>query len=566
MTLSDTTLLQGGKYKIVRVLGQGGFGITYLAEHAILKTRVCIKEFFPRDYVDRDGTTSLVHATTQGNVELVDRLRQRFISEAKNIYQLNHPGIIRISDIFEENGTAYYVMDYVEGISLGDMVKDGRPLPEAKALEYGKKVAEALEYIHAHNMTHFDLKPDNIMLRKEDDSPVIIDFGLSKQYTQAGHAMTSIIVGISKGYSPMEQYSEEALNTFSPRFDVYSLGATVYTLLTGRVPPEARLLIRDEILLPTNISPNTIAAIQWAMKPFPEDRCPTASAFIKAISGQSVGQTKSEAGNTPPPAPGFNHTGTANATEPPAYSQAQPTMRQPTERNTSDNRQGRQTQSRPATPIDDFADEYTGGAGQRKKKRSGKKIAGIILGSIFGSIFIILVLCVIIAIVSDDEPTNQDEDQPTAVHKSQRYTDEAEEAGEDVAANEGEADEQSLNNTLTGLPASIVENGYAQKRSGKNAYYYSGYFSDGDKEYPVKLVFMVSPGNDDLTVEYKNVDHRAQMMMDVQSYNDDEIVLKNSKNNFEINLTNGGGKKLAGSAVHGDKILSVEISPTWDTF
>lgn len=308
MTLSESTLLQGGKYKIIRVLGQGGFGITYLAQHTILNIQVCIKEFFPKDYVDRDENTAIVHSATSGNKDLVDRLLKRFVSEAKNIYQLNHPGIIRISDIFEENGTAYYVMDYVEGISLGDLIKESGALPEQKGIEYAVKIAEALDYIHAHNMTHFDLKPDNIMLRSSDNSPVIIDFGLSKQYNQSGHAVTSIIVGISKGYSPMEQYSEESMTTFSPRIDIYSLGATTYTLLSGRIPPEARLLIRDEIILPENISASATKAVQWAMKPFPEERCTSAKDFIRALtaSGNSGNTHRTSSQFAPPPVPPIN--------------------------------------------------------------------------------------------------------------------------------------------------------------------------------------------------------------------------------------------------------------------
>lgn len=291
-TLTNTSTLQNGKYKIIKTLGQGGFGITYLAEHTLLNIRVCIKEFFPSDYVNRDDNSSSVYAATQSNVAFVDKLRKRFLSEAKNNCQLNHPGIIRIFDIFEENGTAYYVMDYVDGISLGDYIKRNGALPEKTAVEYSIKIAEALDYIHSHNITHYDLKPDNVMLRSTDMSPVIIDFGLSKQYNQSGHAQTSILVGISKGYSPMEQYSEESMATFSPRIDVYSLGATTYTLLTGRIPPEARQLIKEEIMLPVNISPGVVTAVQWGMKPFPEDRCPSAREFIKALQSKKTKNRK----------------------------------------------------------------------------------------------------------------------------------------------------------------------------------------------------------------------------------------------------------------------------------
>ena len=111
MNLQENTILQSGKYRIIRVLGQGGFGITYLAEHTILETPVAIKEFFPKEYCDRNKETSKLTIGTSHNSEIVRLLQSKFIKEAKNIYKLRHPGIITIHDIFQENDTAYYVMD-----------------------------------------------------------------------------------------------------------------------------------------------------------------------------------------------------------------------------------------------------------------------------------------------------------------------------------------------------------------------------------------------------------------------------------------------------------------------
>ena len=135
MKLSQGTFLQASKYRIICVLGQGGFGITYLAENTLLEKNVAIKEFFPKDFCGRDNT-SYLSISAQNNAETITRLKARFIKEAKNISKLDHPGIIKIHDMFEENNTAYYVMDYIEGENLNDMVKRNGPLPEQKAVKY----------------------------------------------------------------------------------------------------------------------------------------------------------------------------------------------------------------------------------------------------------------------------------------------------------------------------------------------------------------------------------------------------------------------------------------------
>lgn len=244
--LQPGTTLQGGKYKIERVLGQGGFGITYLALNTMLDGKVAIKEFFFKEYCDRDESTSHVTVGTSSNHDIVERFKQKFIKEAKTLFRLNHPNIVRILDIFEENATAYYVMEYIEGESLGDMVKRRGAIPEAEALEYIREVGSALSYIHNRSMNHLDIKPGNIMKRQEDGQVLVIDFGVAKQYdAQTSEGTTTTPVGISHGYSPAEQYRKNGVQTFSPQSDVYALAATLYKLLTGITPPEA-MEIQDE--------------------------------------------------------------------------------------------------------------------------------------------------------------------------------------------------------------------------------------------------------------------------------------------------------------------------------
>lgn len=287
MQLRQGTLLQGGKFRIERVLGQGGFGITYLAENTMLEGKVAIKEFFLKEYCNRDESTSHVTIPTEGNRELVERFRQKFIKEARTIFKLNHPNIVRILDIFEENGTAYYVMDYIEGESLGDRVKRHGAIPEAEAICYIKEVASALSYIHSEKINHLDIKPGNIMKRQRDGQVFLIDFGVAKQYdAETSEGTTTTPVGISHGYSPAEQYRKNGVQSFSPQSDVYALAATLYKLLTGVTPPEA-MEIQDEglpldALRFHNISDSTVSSIVNAMKS-KSQRTQSVAAFMENL-------------------------------------------------------------------------------------------------------------------------------------------------------------------------------------------------------------------------------------------------------------------------------------------
>ena len=280
-TLQPQTTLQGGKYKIIRTLGQGGFGITYLAEQVMLGRKVAIKEFFYKECCDREEGTSHVTLGTSSNRETVQRFMNKFLKEARTISQLDHPNIIKIHDIFEENNTAYYVMDYIEGENLSELVKRQGALPEATAVAYIKKVADALAYIHARSINHLDVKPGNIMLRRHDNQIVLIDFGLSKQYDDVGSPTSSTPIGISQGYAPIEQYSPSGVAQFSPQTDIYSLGATLYWLVVGKTPPSAHELINDGLPpMPLSVSASVQKVIRNAMQAKKVDRPQSVEAFL----------------------------------------------------------------------------------------------------------------------------------------------------------------------------------------------------------------------------------------------------------------------------------------------
>ncbi len=286
--LREGSYLRNNTYRIIRVLGQGGFGITYLAFDESLERYVAIKEFFPQGYCNRDEYTSHVTTAITSAADLVVKLRNKFLKEARNIAKFVHPGIIKIFTAFEENNTAYYVMEYIEGGSLDDLIKSTGPLNKAVAIDYINRIGHALDYIHSYRMNHLDIKPANIMLRKSDGQPILIDFGVSKQYDYTGHQTSTTPVGLSHGYSPFEQYQAGGINEFSPATDLYSLAATLYYLLTATHPPQAALLLDRELEFPNGFDPTVRNAIKKAMAPARKDRYPDVTTFLRALHGQQA--------------------------------------------------------------------------------------------------------------------------------------------------------------------------------------------------------------------------------------------------------------------------------------
>ena len=279
--------LQGGKYEIVRYISSGGFGCTYKARHAMLNTTVAIKEFFVKDYCNRDASTYSISVATQGKAELIERLRKKFIEEAQAIFNMNHPNIVRVTDIFEENGTVYYVMDYIEGCSLASLIADKGRLGEKEALGYICQVADALGYVHSCNRLHLDVKPQNIMIDKNGKA-VLIDFGVSKQYDEVKGENTSTLLGCTPGYAPIEQ-SGNGVVRFYPSADIYALGATLYKALTGVTPVAAHLRASGEELdpLPAEITPATCAAVEAAMKINKAHRPQSVAEFLKLLENRA---------------------------------------------------------------------------------------------------------------------------------------------------------------------------------------------------------------------------------------------------------------------------------------
>ena len=288
MNLRKGTLLKHGEYRIERFINSGGFGCTYVAEHMMLEKRVAIKEFFVKDFCNRDSSTARISVATQGKQALVEKLKSKFIEEAKALAHMHHPGIVNVSDVFEENGTAYYVMDYIEGCSLHATLEHEGKLSEERALGYIRQVAEALAYVHAQHRLHLDVKPGNIMV-DEKGNATLIDFGTSKQYDEENGENTSTVQGYTKGFAPPEQMTNDVVK-FMPSTDIYALGATLYKLLTGITPPSATLRISGEGLaaLPASVSAATEQAIEQAMRLNKALRPQTIDAFLALLGTPST--------------------------------------------------------------------------------------------------------------------------------------------------------------------------------------------------------------------------------------------------------------------------------------
>lgn len=287
-----------GTYKIESYLASGGFGNTYLAKNIEFDETYAIKEFFVKGVCQRDGNSTTISVSNAENTNSFEQQREKFKKEARRLRSLSNPHIVKVYDLFEENGTAYYVMDYVDGENLSTRLKRTNvPLAESEVRNYLNQILDGLEAIHNKGMFHLDIKPANIMVDSHDVVK-LIDFGASKQQSTVGGATMSTGISYTNGYAPSEQMAQ-SYDKFGPWTDFYALGATMYKLLTNQDPPSVSDLSEDEtedkhLALPMpNVSGEMKKLVAWMMQVNRLKR-PKNVGEIKKSAEQSVSNIASE--------------------------------------------------------------------------------------------------------------------------------------------------------------------------------------------------------------------------------------------------------------------------------
>lgn len=292
-TLPSGYTLHGRAYDYIieKVLGQGSLGITYKAKIKLSGSLgnlessfyVAIKELFVMNLNERQGTD----VETIGNSLLNNDYREAFIQEGINISKLSSPHIVKVLEAFDANNTSYLSMEYIDGENLDEYIQRNDGLNEREALENALQISDALSYMHNSMILHLDVKPLNIM-RRNDGNLVLIDFGQSRQFTSDGVLESTDKIGIgTSGYSPMESAYYRKEDGFLPALDIYALGATLYRMLTGIMPPDASSVYNhgfpESSMRKRGICLDIISLVSWLMQPMQQMRPQSISEVIKEI-------------------------------------------------------------------------------------------------------------------------------------------------------------------------------------------------------------------------------------------------------------------------------------------
>ena len=446
------------KYTIVQRLDSGGFGNTYLATDS-MGMQVVVKEFYISGVCSRGCDSRSVIVSVDENKGLYSKQKEKFIREARRIHALNHPNIVKVLDAFEENDTAYYVMNYIDGQSLAHM---SRPIHEEVAKDYLRQILSALEYVHNRGLLHLDIKPSNIMIDRQGNA-ILIDFGASKQLDTT--SMTTSGIAYTPGYAPIEQMNnnEKGLGTHS---DMYSLGATLYNILTGRKPPMPSEIMDEGFpTFPLGLSSEVASLIVNMMKVPSKERIKNV-AEIKRKYGSFLGYDSSLDSDS--------EQDLGSETVPGDDSGQVTIPGQKTVREKQDS--------------------------ESKPNRNSRKWASIII------VVIVILLGVVVAQVIDkfvDEPIETTAGTPSSptTYKDNSFNSQNNEVKDTPRET---VSEQLATEPAAQEEAPISESVVEEKKSRDGYYSYNGYFSKGDDQWAVKIKFTLN-GNKVSNCSYENV-------------------------------------------------------------
>jgi len=286
--LSMGSMLQMGKYRIDSYLSSGGFGNTYVVTNLQFDERMAMKEFFMKGISERNPDQTTVSVSNGLNQKQFDQQRNKFKKEARRLRKLNNDRIVRVHDLFDENGTSYYIMDFVEGESLSDRLRrTGKPMTEAEVRNVLMQVLSALKEVHANGIWHLDLKPGNILVDDKGNVKVI-DFGASKQTGAEADGATTFSMCYTPCYAPTEQI-EQNMDRIGPWTDFFALGATLYNLLTNLKPPQiSEIADGGSFHYPVAVSQQMRELIKWMMTPTRSKRPQSADEVLQFLDQQSV--------------------------------------------------------------------------------------------------------------------------------------------------------------------------------------------------------------------------------------------------------------------------------------
>ncbi|MEO0866475.1 MAG: serine/threonine-protein kinase, partial [Pseudomonadota bacterium] len=293
--LAAGSTLMHGQYTIESFLNAGGFGITYSARDS-LDRRVVIKECFPGAFCRR--STALVTARSRAHQSELASIVRLFVQEARSLAKLDHPNIVGVHQVFEENNTAYMALDFVDGRDLLDVIESGRnPLTPDDVEAVLRKLLDAIRFVHDQGILHRDISPDNILL-DQNNQPVLIDFGAAREQATKQSRVLSALRVVKDGYSPQEFYV--AGSDQGPYSDLFALGASFYHLITGETPPNSQARLAAVATgspdpyrplagrLPT-YRKTFLEALDQSLAILPKDRIASASAWIDVLDGKVDG-------------------------------------------------------------------------------------------------------------------------------------------------------------------------------------------------------------------------------------------------------------------------------------